>query len=193
MILVAVFAALSFTREPIIQISNIMDVQVSTEEGFTDVALPVKTVQTVGSDMHITLEGIYKSENVGLEVVFPAGMKPGLARDGKNIKITHTYQAKLLPTGVQSDTFLKMLAELYGVPSSGKFAIKGVPFTLIPLELNEFDIKKQPVKTKIFFEQPIKYYSELFLNFDIANGYLQFSEKDQEYRKMIPPMLQGEQ
>jgi hypothetical protein len=169
-----------------------MNVKITFEEGFVDFALPVKNMEVIGQERHITLEGIFEDKSVGLQIILPVNMKAGISSDSGELKIINTYQASMNSVGTESNDFLKMVSNLYTEETSGIFSKNPIQFTLLPMLENDFDIEKQTVITKIFFDKSEKYYSELFLNFEIANGYIQFSEKDQGYKNNIIKVFQGD-
>ncbi|MGH7976769.1 MAG: hypothetical protein ACREDS_02250 [Limisphaerales bacterium] len=62
-------------------------------------------------------------------------------------------------------------------------------FTAIALHDGEIDLRIEPVKIKIFgrdgepFDESV--YNESFFNLDLANGFVNWNEKDQEYRRPL--------
>jgi hypothetical protein len=160
-----------------------MDIRVSTTDGFTDIFLPIKSTKTESGVLSILAEGAYNGVTTGIRIEVPEKMEMGLKEEGDQWKVINTYREKTYfkSLGESSDAFLKMIADFYECKTTGKFRSE-VNFTLLPMTFKEFDIQQEYLKSKLFFEEPEDLYCELFLNFDLPKGYVEFSEKDIEYR-----------
>jgi hypothetical protein len=168
-------------------------VEVKKEEGFVDFCLPISETKIVQNFRHIVARGRFNGKSVGLEIIIPSDMKQGLRFDGEEIKIANTYAAALGSIGMESDEFLNLMGESYGLNISKGFSPNKIFFTILPLETENFDIEKQSINTKIFFEQSQEQYAEMFLNIDLPTGYIELKEKDPEYKKNILANFQNNQ
>ncbi len=162
--------------------------RIDPEEGFIDVILKI-TDETKTDTSHIYLaKGLYKDKTIGLAIEVNANIPAGIV-DG-DISAEGSFVpngVKLSSIGAESDTFIRALAELYGVATT-----KG--FTKNPVYATAFSLNEMPVdlnqseyyRLKLFFEEDQEeLYSELFLNIDLADRELELSEKDHDYRRPL--------
>lgn len=159
-----------------------------TEEGWFDLDLTITSVSEEGDYITVVGMGLFRGSEVGLEVSFRKGMKPGFP----NAQVDRTAFARdgiiYSSIGDASDRLLKAMATLYGLPvSSGKFASR-VGVNAFALEQYPFDLTKKGANFKVFFNDgdgQENEYAELFTNVDIADKRLELHEKDPEYRTNV--------
>jgi hypothetical protein len=92
-------------------------------------------------------------------------------------------------SGPESDQLIARIASLYGLPHAGGQMINKETFTAIALHQGEINLRTDSVKIKIFGRDSEPFdagaYYESFFNVDLKNGFVNWNEKDQEYRKPL--------
>src|SRR5262245_702794 len=123
-------------------------------------------------------------------VVLVKGIKSGF-NSKMNLVKEHVYRmgVRFLRSGTESDRLISAISKLYGSKASPKRMVDEETFTAIALHQGDLDMKRDPVKLKLFgkdcepFDQDAYY--ESFFNLDLANGFVYWNEKDPEYRKPL--------
>ncbi len=112
-----------------------------------------------------------------------------------NLIREHVYRpaVQVHRTGVQSDRFVKILAELYGFPALPRRMVDFLPMTGIALNKDDVDMEREPIRIKLFghdSDEQIERdeYFESFFNLDLRKGFVFWNEKDQDYRR---PLIAG--
>lgn len=167
------------------------DLQISVEEGFVDIDIPIQSMKTaVGESLEVVAKGKYKQETVGFSVTLNSKW------DRKSIKNTDQFlywgSGTIKGTGKESDAFSKMLAEQYKLPcASPKFPSR-ISVEIVGIANDPKLANSTPTKMKIFLNSDSKAnYAEVFLNIDPVAQLLEFHEKDEEYRKPLLRALCG--
>jgi hypothetical protein len=164
-----------------------------SEEGFVDCVFRISDL--VESPEFYSFHLLASSENVilGMDVAMRKDIKAGF--DSKmNLIKDHVYHGgvSFIRSGIESDRLIARIATLYSLAHTGGEMISKESFTAIALHDGEIDLRTDPVKIKLFgrdaepFDQDDYY--ESFFNVDLANGFVNWNEKDQEYRK---PLIRG--
>lgn len=176
------------SKKPLQEITS----RVDTNDSWVDIFLTIVS-DTKTDDSHIYVaKGLYKNNIVGLEIEvsshIKAGIGNGLERGGSGFA-SNAVTFKSL--GSESDNFVRALAELYEVPTTGGFS--SAPLTADIFSLNKRNVnldKKFYYKLKLFFESNNEeLYSEIFLNINTKAKEVELFEKDEEYRSNIIKIL----
>jgi hypothetical protein len=92
-------------------------------------------------------------------------------------------EADLISLGAESDAFIQTLDHLYQTMTGATQMRRSVHFTAVSLAGNPSRLPAEPVKMKLFFESDEDdLCAEVYLNFDVLGRYVQFHEKDQDFR-----------
>ncbi len=162
------------------------------EEGWNDIFLKI-TSEKITKTTHIYIaKGLYKGKTVGLQIEINSKISAGIVNgqiDNKNGFVTKGIQLKSI--GLESDEFVKALAELYKQPTAKGFTKEIISATAFSLNEKPADLDKQDsYKFKLFFaENDEKLYSELYLNINTKIGEIELNEKDEGYREPIIKLL----
>jgi hypothetical protein len=165
-----------------------------SEEGFIDTFF--KIVERFDNDeaYGMRLLASHDGAAVGMNVWVRRGIRGGFDPD-TNLIAKHVYRegVRFRRTGPESDRLVAALAQLYEMPATSVRMVEQLAFTGIALhEDGQIDIEVQPIKIKLFGydgpEAPSDLYFESFFNLDLANGFVYWNEKDQDYRA---PLIRG--
>lgn len=159
---------------------------ISEEEGFKDVIAVIKEAVKNGNRYVIKCGGNFEGMEVEAELDIPERFEAGIVGNEANQKAF--TEAFLLLKGAKGVNFAKMFSEVYGVESNsnGNIDIKRA-ITVFPLMENRSSVERNPIYTKIFFDDRNERgeYCELFLNISLEDKIIEFNEKDNEYRVNI--------
>ena len=161
-----------------------------SEDGFVDCVFKISDLVEEDEFFSFHLAASSEGTPLGIKVKVRKDIKAGLDAETNLIK-DHVYREGVvfIRSGEESDRLIARLASLYGLPSAEIEMIPSETFTAIALHQGEIDLRTQPVKIKIFGsdQEPIdeEMYYESFFNIDLANGFVYWNEKDQDYRKPL--------
>ena len=167
--------------------------QVSSEDGFVDVELPINSFQLeTNGAIQLTTSGIVEGRRIGFGLYIGPTWKE---QKPDKVPITiHWGAAAIRSTGQESDAFLSLLAEKYGNGPSALRMVREVSVTTAMLEGTPTTMDKKPFKMKVFFEHGGEdKYAEIFINVDIKKMKLEFRDKDPEYHQGILNSLKSGQ
>jgi hypothetical protein len=157
--------------------------KVGDEEGFLDIDLPLVSVQIVddGSRRFVAL-GTISDVEMGFAVTLGTDWHPKQTDDGA--ATFYWGLGSFERTGVESDNFVRFVAMTYGLPVSGdQSMIQNVHTEVVGLGSNPAGAVQAGAKMKFFFHSDSEErYAEVFVNVDVEQGFLEFHEKDNEYR-----------
>jgi hypothetical protein len=161
-----------------------------SEEGFIDCVFKISDLVESSDFFNFHLSASSEATVLGMDVAIRKDIKAGFDTEMKPVK-DHVYRkgVTFIRSGTESDRLIARIASLYGLPHNGGGMISQETFTAIALHQGEIDLRTNPVKIKLFgrdgepFDQDAYY--ESFLNVDLANGFVNWNEKDQEYRKPL--------
>jgi hypothetical protein len=156
-----------------------------TGEWAGNVRLPITgtEIKPDGSTL-LTVSATVNGKEIALSVILPKVKKDGKGFRQENIVI--------VSKGEQSDRFLEVLADLYKVKQPHKKFIDQIKLTYV--DLNEMAAlmggKSEPsdeTELKLFYEdeKDAEAGFELYLNYNMKKGWLEFAEKDEAYRDNI--------
>lgn len=160
-----------------------------SEEGFVDLTLRAQPVECPRPNGDCAIEAVASADGkrAGLRLVIKGGMAPGFVEGEIDRAAFAREGISFERTGAESDVFLTKLAELYGVPAAGSSFVKREAVTAFPLDGDPSNIKNEPVKFKVFFNDgdTEEKYAELYVNVDLPSGNVELAEKDPEYRENV--------
>jgi hypothetical protein len=157
--------------------------KVGDEEGFLDIDLPLVSVQQVedGTRRFVAL-GTISGVEMGFAVTLGSDWHAKQPDDGAATFYwgVGTYER----TGVETDNFIRFVARTYGLTVTGdQSMIPNVHAQVVGLDSNPAGAAQAGAKMKFFFHSDSEErYAEVFVNVDIEQGFLEFHEKDNEYR-----------
>jgi hypothetical protein len=167
-----------------------------TEEGFQDIVLTITDYKkTTNEDFEIVIKGRYNKTIVGLKVILPDRLSPGIVNDEIDNTAFRTNGVKFISLGRESNEFVKVLSELYHLPTDKEFSKGTVSFDIFSLNQERADLENGYYKFKLFYDPNDDYglYCEIFLNINLPAKELELPEKDEEYREnLIRAMTKNE-
>lgn len=185
---VQVLVLLSLTLSTIAGATSLDEIWKPSEEGWYDIDLTITSVKMENDGyLSVVAKGLFRGKEVGLKVSFAPNMKPGLL----NAEVDRTAFTKngivYSSIGPESDKLIKAIAALYKVELPRPKFSEHIPVTSFALEEHPFDLRKDNVHFKVFFNDQgdENEYAELFTNIDIPEKRLEFHEKDEEYRRNV--------
>lgn len=159
----------------------------NTEEGFQDLEFDIINYQLNQNDQYQFLVlGQYYGEIVGFKVLVNDGILPGIVEGKFNQQAFYAEGITLKSIAKESDSFIKVLSELYGYQGGLKFNNE-ISFTCFALDGDPRNIKNEDVKFKVFFDDNNErgLYCEFYINISVQNKTLELKEKDTGYRGNI--------
>ena len=168
---------------------EILSVQ-NQEEGFEDISLKIVETNKQGNTFTYLAKGKYENKIVGLKISIQNNLKAGINKAGEIDGTAFNKDGiSLQSIGQESDNFLHALSKIYGINSNAKFSSKIIKSTTFPLNNNIADLNKSEYyKFKVFFndqEEENEKYAEIFININLQQNFIEFNEKDNEYRANI--------
>jgi len=158
-------------------------VLVSKSHGFVDIDLPITAILQEAGVVRVITRGNSDSGPVGFEVDFPTkSNQPGT--------LPHPLalgRARIRTLGAESDRFVLLLAELYGLRGAAAKMLPSIDASAVGLgdDLAHALGGKTDMKLFFFDSGPENRYAELYVNVDFKNKILEFHEKDPDYRKPL--------
>jgi hypothetical protein len=164
-----------------------------SEGGFIDCVFRISDLVESAEFFNFHASATSNGTVVGMDVAIRKDIKAGFDSE-MNLARDHVYHngVAFVRSGTESDQLIARIASLYGVPHSGGQMISKETFTAIALHQGEINLRTDSVKIKIFGRDVEPFdagaYYESFFNVDLAKGFVNWNEKDQEYRK---PLIHG--
>ena len=166
------------------------EIAIESDEDFYDLEFFIQE-HKISDDgtQTIIARGIHEGANVGFELSLASKWTVGSLAQGL---MNYTGMANYRSLGSESDSFVQALDQLFETAQSAKRMKDEVRFSAISLEGDPRDLKKGPVKLKLFFENSAEdRYAEFFTNIDLGMRRIYLAEKDPEYRAAIVKALQA--
>lgn len=164
--------------------------RIDREDDFVDVTLPIAEHRWAKDGaLTVIARGRIKDKAVSFAVDLEPEWKPQPIED---TAIT-VYWGKgyIRSLGVESDAFLSLLAQEYGLPSQERM-VPRVEITMAGMDNDPRHLRETPAKIKIFFEAGGESsYGEAYINIDLGSKTLEFRDKDPEYHQGILSSLGG--
>ena len=168
---------------------GLLPANLTTEEGFVDIALPI--VESIAGDGGLSL--VVKGEFDGRRIGFAFDLFPEWkAQPTDDASATFYWgKARFRSLGSESDAFIAMLAHAYGLETKTTPMASQISVNAVGLGMDPRTVLKSPVRMKCFFDSgPEDRYAEVFTHIDLGGGHFYFNEKDMEYRLPLVRSLQ---
>ena len=161
-----------------------------SEDGFVDLVFRIHDLFELEDRYRFRMAACYDGQTVGMDVSVVKRIGPGLDGD-MNLIAAHVYRqgVRFYRTGPESDRLVSALAALYALDDAPRQMVDNEAFTAIALHQGDKDMACEPIKVKLFgndgeSDAEDDYY-ESFFNLDLANGFVFWNEKDQDYREPL--------
>jgi hypothetical protein len=160
-------------------------VRVTSEDGFADLDFPLAAApQSTRVGQRLLAQGTYEGRGIG----FAAEIHGEWVEKPLEDKSATFYWGKvtLRSIGEPSNNFVEVLSKLYGITSKPGLMLAEITAQAVGLAEDPRRLLEAPVRMKLFFHSEIEArYAEVFLNLDVPGRFVQFHEKDQEYRQNV--------
>jgi len=160
-------------------------------DGFIDCAFRICDLIESPEYFNFHISASSEGKVLGMDVAVRKDIKGGFDKQMTLVKehVCREGVIFFIRSGTESDRLIAPIACLYGLPHNGAEMVRKESFTAISLHQGECDLWKQPLKIKLFGRDAEPFdesaYYESFFNIDLANGFVYWNEKDQEYRKPL--------
>lgn len=167
-----------------------------SEEGFVDLVFRIHDLVDAGGEYQFRMAASFDGQTLGVDVSVVKDVGPGFDDDMQLIK-EHVYRqgVRLTRSGPESDRLVRTIAKLYALEHTPQRMVDKESYTAIALHQGLVEMAIKPVKLKIFGkdgpDDAEDDYYESFFNLDLANGFVFWNEKDQEYREALVRALSG--
>lgn len=164
--------------------------RVDREDDFVDVILPIAEHRWAkDGTLSVIARGVTKDRIVGFAVDLAPEWQPQPI-DDTTITV-YWGKGHLRSIGLESDAFIALLAQEYGLSTQGHMAPR-VEITMAGMDSDPRDLRATPASIKIFFESGSEAsYGEAFINIDLGSKTLEFRDKDPDYHQGIVSSLEG--
>jgi hypothetical protein len=180
--LLAVYAAgplLTFFHGPL---RSLPELSLANTDGFVDLAFKIVAVERFAQETQVLVRARRGSELAGFAALLT---EPWTASSIPGVDLTlRQGKVSIVSVGVESDAFLRALYDAYGVAGSTARMTARVDFMAVSLSGDPHDLKREPLKLKLFFEGDTGT-AEVFLNLDEGRSIVEFAEKDPEHRHAL--------
>lgn len=165
------------------------------EEGFNDISLKIIEVNKKENNYEYIAKGKYENKIVGIKISIQNNISAGINNNGEIEAKSFEKNGIIIESiGAESDNFVTALSQIYNIPRTTKFSKNPIKTTIFPLNQTVADLTKSNYyKFKVFFndESDENEYAEIYININLENNYIEFNEKDNEYRINIIKTLEG--
>lgn len=164
-----------------------------SEDGFVDCVFKISDLVESPDFFNFHLSASSDGAVLGMDVVLRKDIKAGFDSQMHLVK-DHVYRGGVafIRSGIESDKLVARIASLYGLSPARSEMVSKETFTAIALHQEEIDLRTDAVKIKLFGRDGEPFgeedYYESFFNVNLANGFVNWNEKDQEYRR---PLIHG--
>ena len=166
-----------------------IDIIDKQEDGFIDLKLEIRKLEVKDGYFVIDAYASYKKQLLQLCFYVKENMEGFTRLENSGIDFKFYEEGiKIKSVGNYSDDFLKALIEVYQLHDFKGKMKKEVITTCVTLEESHFELLSKKVNSKCIFnpdDEDDERYAELYLNFDVPNGIIEFKEKDSDYRENI--------
>jgi hypothetical protein len=166
------------------------EIAVEPDEDFYELEFFIQEHKISGDgEQTIITRGLHEGATVGFELSLAPKWTVGSLGSGL---VNYTGISNYRSLGSESDSLVRALDQLFATTQSPKRMKDEVRFSAISLEGDPRDLKKGPVKLKLFFDSSAAdRYAEFFTNIDLHMRRIYLAEKDPEYRAAIVKALQA--
>jgi hypothetical protein len=173
-------------------VGELRQIQIISEDDFVDIDLPMASYQRSSDGVQeISARGGQVDGIVGFVVSL------GSVWERQNVEnsgaVLYWGRAEIISVGAESDTFVRLLDEVYRTGLGHKKMRDRVPFLSVSLAGDPARLEHEPAKMKFFFESDTEERdADFYLNIDVHAQSVQFHEKDTDYRRGVVLSLSAE-
>ena len=184
--IVAVFAWRATHSAP----QELLPIGFPVEEGWADIKLPVTDVACTSKGVcRITTLGLYQGEKAGITIeTTDIAPSSGFSHPQSGPRKATPGGIVLESQGEPTLNLLRMLSSLYQHPLSNFDVPDELKLSALTIEGDPEDIESSALKFRVLYrdDQPEgPDYFEMYINPDLPHGFVEFAEKDQQYRVPI--------
>lgn len=175
-----------------ITMSQSKDILINQEEDFADITFPILSYENFGNDkVKCNISGNYSGHKIEFTLISKAKYKVGITDNGFDSDAFEIKGIIIILDKNNGEEFFNLFSKVYGIKPNNYELRDNIEFTSFPLSEIPINILKDPLKTKVFYDDQNEReeYFELFINIDLPNKKVEFSEKDIEYRTNIIKVL----
>ena len=165
--------------------SNLVNITSESREGYQDLILSIVDTMYEDDSWIITAKGKFKETIVGIRINLKDNLKPGLV-DGRIDNTSWARKAtKISSLGQESDNFVKIISDLYGIKTEKAFTKSPIVFTCFSLNSVTAVLEKGYYEFKLYFDDANKsgIYTEVFLSLNLSEGYIKIPDRNPIYRE----------
>jgi hypothetical protein len=178
----------------------IADIVVDTSDGFVDLRIPViQSRFSEGGEAVLIVGGTLFERAVEITFYIRAGILPNDLWSKDVVINSSADGVQMSLEGERGRNFAIAFSKLYQSHRSSFLMPAKLSFTAVTLDGNPANIANETIKFKLFHEEGSTDeeegpgYFEMFLNIEAALGFVEFNEKDTDFRSgvlnSIPPEL----
>jgi len=162
---------------------SFVDITSNSRDGYQDVTLNIVDTQLVDDVWNIIAKGRYNDSIVGFKIKIKNGLDPGLVKGRMDNTTWARGAVEMSGIGRESDNFVRVLSELYGIKTEKMFTDKPIVFTCFSLNSKQAFLKQGRYKFKLYFDDNHEsgVYTEIFLITDFPNGYIELPDLDPQF------------
>ncbi|MBN2275290.1 MAG: hypothetical protein JXK95_13225 [Bacteroidales bacterium] len=163
---------------------NLFEITSKSRENYQDLIFNITDKHLENNFWILTAKGQYKGTIAGIKIKFKNGLKPGLFEDGRIDNTSWAQKAVEMSTiGEESDNFVRIISELYGIKTEKAFTKKPIVFTCFSLNLETAILENGYYEFKLYFDDTNRsgLYTEIFLNMNLPEGYIEIPDKDPQH------------
>ena len=157
------------------------ELKVESADGFVDLSFKLTAIEQYASETQVLAKARRSNEVTAFGVLL---IGPWTEQNVANLTL-RSGRVSFVSVGAESHAFLRALHDAYGAKADAPQMYDRVNFTAMALEGDPADIRRAPVKLKLFIEGTEEQYAEVFLNIDGARSVVELAEKDPDYRKPL--------
>lgn len=168
------------------------EVVVDTSDGFVDLRIPLVSARIrENGEASFTAAGKLLERLIEVKFYLQPGMLPNNLFDEPVRVNSHCDGIKMSLSGDGGRNFAAALGELFGSQRTSFLIPIELLFTVVALEGNPAKIDSEEVKFKLFHETGSSdddegpCYFEMFLNIDHLSGFVEWKEKDTDFRSAV--------
>ena len=157
------------------------ELEVESADGFVDLSFKLTAIEQYASETQVLAKARRANEVASFGVLL---IGPWTEQNVANLTLL-SGRVSFVSVGAESHAFLQALHDAYGAKADAPRMYDRINFSAIALEGDPRDVRKAPVKLKLFIEGTEAQYAEVFLNIDGTRSVIELAEKDPEYRKPL--------
>jgi hypothetical protein len=157
------------------------ELKVESANGFADLSFKLTAIEQYASETQVLAKARRSNEVTGFAVLL---IGPWTEQNVANLTM-RSGRVSFVSVGDESHAFVRALHDAYGSTVNAPRMYDRVNFTAMALEGDPSDVRKAPVKLKLFIDGTEEQYAEVFLNIDSGRSVVELAEKDPEYRKPL--------